>query len=520
MARRSMAVADIKEILVYWDAGEGVSNIARTLGYSRPTVRKYVRAAQGLGMERGGGRRGEGAWEALARRAIAVVEGRPPPRAAAMEVGLYHDYLEAQVGRVRLSVLHQRLRDEHGLRASWGTFYRYVRAHWPERLPSSPRLTVRLDDPPPGAEAQVDFLYAGRWYDPQERRHRKVYAFLMTLSHSRHCFLYPVLRENQEAWLEGHVRAFACFGGSPRRLVPDNLSAGILKADRYEPRLNRAYGELARYYGCLVDPTRARRPKDHARVERAVDYARESFFRGRTFSSLAEMRQAAEGWCREVAGMRVHGSTGERPLAAFREREADALLPLPPRSWELVTWTQAIVHADCHIQVGRALYSLPYQHVGKRVDVRLTPQTVEVYLGQELLTSHPRREGGRSTRLEHYPEAGRAFLEATPRACLSRARAVGPAAAALVYGLLDTHALHNLRQVQGILRLEERYGRERLERACRRALDHGDGRYRTVRGILEGGLDGLVEETVPPPTTAGAFLRGPETLLAAVRGGA
>ena len=515
MARRSMAVADVKEILVQWDAGEGISSIARALGYTRPTVRKYLRAAARVGLRRGGQRYREPGWERLARAALVEVAQKRTPSAATAEVAQYNDYLAQRVGDVRLSVLHQRLRDEHGLAASWGTFYRYVRAHWPERLRTPPRVTVRLDDPPPGAEAQVDFFYASRWHDPEAGRERRLYAFLMTLSHSRHAFLYPVLGEDTGAWLEGHVEAFAFFGGAPRRLVPDNLSAGILRPDCYDPRVNRSYGELARYYGCIIDPSRVGRPQDKPRVERAVGYARESFFRGRTFHDLPGMREAARRWSLTVAGQRVHGTTGERPLEAFLAREQQALLPLPPKPWELVTWTTAKVHPDCHLQVSCARYSVPYCYVGRRLDVRLGRNTVEVYDGPTLITTYLRRHQGRSTRLEHYPEGARAFLRATPQACLRQARGIGPATETLVTALLTTHALHHLREVQAILRLADRYDPGRLERACQRALDAGDGRYRTVRGILERGFDLLAPEEIPPPQAVGAFLHGPETLALA-----
>src|SRR5262249_49265662 len=178
------------------------------------------------------------------------------------------------VGQVHLTVLHQRLRDEQHLCASWGTFYRYVRRHWPDRMAHAVRATIRLDDPPPGAEAQVDFFYAGRWFDPEAGRGRKVFMFLMTLSHSRHALPYPLLAEHGHAGLKGHGEGFRFSGGVPKRIVPDNLSAGIIKADRYDPRLTRAYGELARYYGCLIDPARVGHPKDKPKVERTVSYAR------------------------------------------------------------------------------------------------------------------------------------------------------------------------------------------------------------------------------------------------------
>ncbi|HVA89555.1 MAG TPA: DDE-type integrase/transposase/recombinase, partial [Chloroflexota bacterium] len=254
MARRRMTVADVKEILVGWDAGEPVSGIARRLGYTRPTVRKYVRAAERVGLRRGGAQRGEAGWEELTVQAIGQVAQQRTPGVVSASLADYHAYLEEWVGTVQVTVLYQRLRDEQGLAASWGTFYRYVAAHWPGRLARRPRATVRLGDPRPGLEAQVDFFYAGLWEDQQAARRRRLYAFLMTLSHSRHQFLYPVLAEDGQAWLAGHVAAFRYFGGVPKRVVLDNLSAGISHADRYDPRSNRAYGELARYYGFLVDP--------------------------------------------------------------------------------------------------------------------------------------------------------------------------------------------------------------------------------------------------------------------------
>ncbi|HEX5505921.1 MAG TPA: IS21 family transposase [Thermomicrobiales bacterium] len=509
MARRSMTVADVTEILVGWDAGEGVSQLARRLGYSRPTVRKYVRAAEQVGLRRGGGRRGEAGWARLAAAALARVARPRKPSAAADELAGYRDYLAARVGTVPLAVLYQRLRDEQGLRASWRTFHRYARAQWPERARPAPRVTVRRDDPPAGEEAQVDFFYVGMWDDPEAGRRRKLYAFSLVLSHSRHQFLYPVAAENAAAWHAGHIAAFAFLGGVPRRIVLDNLTAGIARADRYDPRVNRAYGELARHYGFLVDPSRVRHPQDKPRVERNVQYARESCFRGRLDAPLAELQAHAARWCLEVAGRRVHGTTGQQPLAAFLARERARLLPLPPQPWEAVVWTTARVQADCHLRAGGAWYSVPYRHVGQRLDVRLGARVVQIYDGATLVTTHAHRASGRATRLEHYPAGGQAFLRGTPQACLERAAALGPHAAALARALLATPTLTRLREAQNLLRLAERYEPARVEAACARALAAGDGRLRTVRGILERDLDLVAAEPAPPPREARAFLRGP-----------
>jgi len=134
-----------------------------------------------------------------------------------------------------------------------------------------------------------------------------------------------------------HVAALAFLGGVPKRIVVDNLTAGITHADRDDPRVNRAYGELARHDGCFVDPARVAHPKDTPRVERNVQYARASCFAGRTSGTLAALRAEAARWCREVAGQRVHGTTGERPFVAFQAREAAALRLLPPQPWEHAT---------------------------------------------------------------------------------------------------------------------------------------------------------------------------------------
>ena len=100
------------------------------------------------------------------------------------------------------------------------------------------------DDPPPGQEAQLDYGHLGSWTDPQSGARRRVWAFIMVLAFSRHLFCYPVLRMTQREFLAAHVAAFAFFDGAPQRLVPDNLGSGVLKADLYDPRLNRGYAEL------------------------------------------------------------------------------------------------------------------------------------------------------------------------------------------------------------------------------------------------------------------------------------
>ncbi len=191
-------------------------------------VRKYVQAGQHVGLVRGSRRVDEVGWERAARSAIAQVAAEPRVGDASLAIAAHHEHLAERVGSVRLSVLHQGLRDEQQLKVSWASFHRYARQHWPERLRPSPRVTVRLDDPPPGDEAQIDYFYVGHWVDPETEHRHRLSAFLMTLSHSRHQFLYPVLSEDATSWLEAHVAAFTFFGGAPRRLMPDYVPRHII----------------------------------------------------------------------------------------------------------------------------------------------------------------------------------------------------------------------------------------------------------------------------------------------------
>ena len=141
----------------------------------------------------------------------------------------------------------------------------------------------------------------------------------MVLACSRHMFVRPVLKMDQRAWTECHVAAFEFFGGVPARLVPDNLKTGVDKPDLYDPKINRSYAELAAHYGCLIDPARALKPRDKARVERPMPYVRDSFWRGREFTSPGADAGRGGPLVAEVAGRRAcRPLDGRRPGRGVR----------------------------------------------------------------------------------------------------------------------------------------------------------------------------------------------------------
>jgi transposase len=415
---------------------------------------------------------------------------------------------------VPVSVIHQRLRDENGLKVSVASMRRYVRVNFEDEVRRS-QVVVWRPEVPPGQEAQVDYCYLGTWFDPTEGRNRRVWGFSMVLAHSRHLFLRPVIRVDQAAWSSCHVAALEYFGGVPRRVIPDNLKTGVIKADLYDPKLNRAYSELANHYGFIVDPARAARPRDKGLIESVQGFIRQSFFAGREFPSLDAMVTDARRWSKEVAGRRTpRALEGRTPLEVFVAEEQSALLPLPVMPFELATWSRPKVGPDAHAQVGRTLYSLPWRLIGKRLDARATAELVRFYLDGEVVKTHPFQARGRRTDWADLPDQRVSFYMRTPTWCRSQAAVIGPATKALVDELLAVNALFRLRQAQGVLRLGQAKGDARLEAACRRALEAGDPSYKTVKGVLAAGTEDEVEAPALPGAPPPAWLHGPEAFSA------
>jgi hypothetical protein len=512
MARRTFDVIDVTEILVHWHAGRSLNEMSASLGVDRKTIRKYVAPAVAAGIVPGGPAKGEAEWQELVREWFPELADTRLRQVTWPAIGEHHDYVLAQLkAGVRMSTIHQRLSDERGLAASVASFRRYVMANIPEEARRSQVTVWSPRQAEAGEQAQIDYGQLGRWLDPVAGKLRTVWAFVMVLCCSRHMFVRPVLKMDQRAWTECHVAAFEFFGGVPARLVPDNLKTGVDKPDLYDPKINRSYAELAAHYGCLVDPARALKPRDKARVERPMPYVRDSFWRGREFTSLAQMQAGAVRWSLEVAGRRAcRPLEGAAPAAVFDAVERQALRPLPGEPFTLATWATAKIGPDIHAQVDRVLYSVPWRHIGKTADVRVTGSMVQFFIGGDLVKAHPRKIRGKQTDFADYPPEKIAFHMRTPAWCRKQAAGIGPACEQVISELLADNALYRLRGAQGIIGLAGKHAPGRLEAACAKATAAGDPSYRTIKGILAAGAE---RDDLPAAASgdggAAAFLRGP-----------
>ena len=508
---------DITEILVHWYAGRSQHDVAGSLGVDRKTIRRYVEPAIAAGFVPGGTpAMSQEDWAPLVREWFPHLTDTRLRQVTWPEFDKHREYIvEMLRASVTKATIHQRLRDELGVTGSVASFKRYVVANLAEDAVRE-KVTVLRTDPDPGLEAQIDYGLLGSWTDPRTGRSQRIWGFVMVLSHSRHMFVRPVASMDQASWTASHVEAFAFFGGAPARLVPDNLKTGVDKPDLYDPKLNRAYAELAAHYGVLVDPARARKPKDKPRVERQMPYIRDSWWKGREFASLVEMQASALHWCREVAGARRHrGLDGRTPMEVFDQAEAGTLTPLPA-AFTLAEWSRAKVSPDVHVKCGKALYSVPWKLIGQHVDIRATPTVVQIFHHGELIKTHVRKDKGRATDVADYPPEKIAFHMRTPAWCRERAEQTGPATSAVIAELLDGAALHRLRSAQAILGLSGTYTDARLEAACRKADAAGDPSYRTIRNILAAGLEDVEHDRPAGDAGAPAFLHGPAGLFADV----
>ena len=510
MAYRELGVIEIREVLRRFCLGEGLRAIARGTGTDRKTVAKYVAAAAAAGLRRGEPGPTDEHVAAVLTAVRAIGGGRPgqvPERLTAYRAQIATWLAEG----LRLTKIHRRLLAQ-GVPVPYSSLHRFARAQLGF---GAPTMTVRVAEPPPGEAAEVDFGVLGLWRDPLLERQRRIYGLLVTLCFSRYAFLAITLRQDLAAVLDGLESAWVFFGGVVKRLVEDNLKPVVTRADRYAPGIDRVFLEYAQHRGFVVDPAIVRHATGKPKVERGIPYCREDFFRGESFRDVAEMQARARGWCRDIAGTRVHGTTRQVPRVVFETVERPALRPLAPEPFDRPTWAKATVHPDHHIQFRRALYSVATRYLGQRVEVRGDSRLVRIYHHGALIKVHPPQPpGGRSTDYTDYPAERAPYAMRAPDACVRQAAQVGAAVGQFVSVLLSgTFPWARLRQAQKLLRLADRYGAARVNAACTRALAFELLDVRRVERILHTAL-----EREPGPTERGTvrplparFARAPES---------
>jgi len=481
---------EIWEILRRWHDGQTISAIAASVGCDRKTIRAYIRLARDQGLNR------ETILdhkEDVLSRLQAVIERLHSKATKQALLSPHVDEILALVTstenplkpKTAFEVICQR----HNLtgKVSYSSFKRMARTH--QIAARSERTTCRIELPP-GEQLQVDYGRMGLVFDGQEQRRRTVHAFIGTLSFSRHKFVEFVFSQDRQSFLKSHVAMFQFFSGVSKTIVIDNLKSGVLKPDIYDPTLNRAYSEMAEHYHTFIDPGRVASPKDKGKVERDVKTVREFFRKTIVLHpsiTINELNQQVRHWLLDDYGRRPHGTTGELPAVLFNDYERKALIPLPVEPYTVALWKEATVHPDHYIQINRHFYSIPDPFVGKTVQVKVSPSTIEVFYNERLIKSHPVARTLRSTDWSDFPPNMQHVLDGgLPRLLCMKARHIGINFESLIAQILSLHAFMNLRRAQGLVTLAAHYPPEIVETAAERALTlRAPVAYRSFKHILE-----------------------------------
>lgn len=474
MAFKRIIIMDIFEIIRRWHNRQKISHIAQSLGYDRKTVRNYIHQAQQHGITLHGPLPNK---QHLIELIQPVIKNKQRPTTAQQILAPYLpeivDLINDQHHPLKPKLAFEVICERHDLTAkvSYSSFKRFIRRH--QIIIAPHKATCRIEVPP-GSEIQIDYGKVGLINDPLEHKRRTIYAFIATLAYSRHKYVEFVYKQDQQSFVASHVNMFEYFEGVTQRLVIDNLKNGVIKADLYDPRLNRTYQEMAEHYHYFIDPCRVRHPKDKGKVERDVQTIRDQFRKLLALYPQLDIQQAnrhIKSWLTQQYGQRPHGTTQLKPYVTFIELEQPTLQQLPSEPFVIAQWKQATVHPDHYVQFNHKLYSVPHRYVGKKVWLKGTHQFVEIYDDYQLVKRWIITANYRHTDWHDFPANVRAALDdGLPLQLQAKAARIGPQFKQLVRHILKPHAFINLRKAQGLLTLAANCNPKLIEQAATVAL--------------------------------------------------
>ena len=508
MAYREVTVLEIKEVVRLWLAATAKKRIAAQLGIDPKTVRRYVRAAEEVGLRP--------APEAVVTdETFAAIATRLTTRgerehgegwARCVEHQAFVD--EHLKKKVRLSKV-RRLLKRNGVEIPYSTLHRYA----VEVLGFGRKATtVPVADCEPGEEIQLDTGWVGSLEPDATGKRKRFRAWIFTPVRSRYRFVWPCFDESTRTAIEACEAAWEFYGGVFKVVCPDNAKAIVNKADRLDAKLTTAFLEYAQARGFHVDPTRVRRPRDKARVERTVRDVSDDCFGGEKIVDLRGARDRALVWCRDEYGMRRHSTTQRLPREHFESEEKVALLPEPRDGYDVPIWSDVRVHLDQHVQVQKALYSVRREFVGRTLRARADQTTVRIYDGLQLLKTRPRLEAGkRCTDPEDFPEDKLGVASRDLDFLRRRGEANGPSIGRYVALLLEGPLpWTKVRQVYALLRLVEKFGDARVELACSVALEVDLLDVKRLKRIVEQGVSSATVAGAGRVLPLARFLRSPD----------
>ena len=402
----------------------------------------------------------------------------------------YKEYINIEVGKgiQGKRIFHDLVR-EYEYAGSYDSVKKYIAS-----IKEEPKNKVYMVlHSHPGEEAQVDFGYIGTLNIGDQRK--KAWIFVMSLSYSRYMYVEIVLNQKVQTFIDCHKKAFRYFGGVPETVKIDNLKAAILEADFYEPTIQKDYASFASYYGFHAQPCRVYTPTDKGKVESNVKYIKDSCFKGRDFKDLIDAKTFLSTWLDDIANKRIHGTTKKIPADVFTLEELSRLTALPTEDYIFSKSMDCLVGTNCHISYQANYYSVPYGYIGKIVQAIEMNGLLKIYSDQKEIALHSiqtSEKGKFLTDINHYPHS----KNITISEILSRQKEemieIGNGALLFYEAYLGANLKnrkYDYRSISGVLSLRKKYDLDAINNACLRALNFNAVNYKTVKSILEKGID-------------------------------
>ena len=507
MPAERLSMRQIREVLrLCFGSGLPQRAIARSLGLSQGAVSGYLSRARAAGVS----------WplpedlddERLEALLFPPLSGTPAEQRPMPDWAWVHRELRRP--NVTLALLWEEYRAgaPDGFGYSW---YCDLYRGWAGRLkPTMRQVHVA------GEKLFVDF--AGRTaevIDAHTGEIIPVQIFVATLGASSFTYAEATWSQKLPDWIAAHVRAFAYFAGAARQTVSDNLKAGITKASFHEPMVNRTYADMARHYRTAIVPARPYKPRDKAKVEVSVQVVGRwimARLRHQRFFSLADLNAAIRALLEDLNNRPMRG-WGVSRRALYEQLDRPALVPLPPTPYEYAEWKRCRVGLDYHVEIAKHYYSVPHQLIRQEVEARITIATVEIFHRGKRVASHQRsaRPHRPTTVAEHMPSSHRRYRDWTHERIRREAALIGSDTAVLVELIMRSrpHPEQGFRSCIGIIGLVKRFGFERVDAACARALVLGTRSYSSVAAILKNHREHAPTTTAEPPILIHENIRGP-----------